>query len=228
MYFLDENGEKPSKSNSNKEITIDSNQIWSSATINQSTPITAMSTSVSTSTTVQHSGQPGPKEEVPAVEANITDKQVTRPTPSNIRQQKIPGDEDIQESISSKAVPLKTSQNTTTFATLVGKTKNEKILNRIPGLEDKTVHTLKPNEPHVKIEKENSDGINVKTEDSYSTPEVTKPVDDTKKAPEKHIDSMVESDVTFEMTPDGMEIEQPSLADKDLQQPYLGKFLKSS
>lgn len=215
----------PSKPNLNKTIAIETNQILPSETQNQSTFSSTVSTVFSTSTTLQQSGQPAPQEEVPFLEANKTDElQVV--FPSSRSQQTISTNANGQESITSKVAPLKISHKVTSDS----KPKNETIINHEPVL----INTRfdKEKEPHVKTESENKPAkppkfydMNVKIEDGYSTPVVTKPVDNRKKTPEKHTDGMVESDFTLEMTPDGMEMEQPSLADKDLQQPYSGKIL---
>lgn len=218
----------PSKPNLNKTIAIETNQILPSETQNQSTFSSTVSTVFSSSTTLQQSGQPAPQEEVPFLEANKTDElQVV--FPSSRSQQTISTIANGQESITSKIVPLKISHKVTSDSKL----KNETIFNHEPVLINTMVDKAKEIEPHVKTESENkpskppkSYDMNVKIEDGYSTPVVTKPVDKIKKTPEKHTDGMVESDFTLEMTPDGMEMEQPNLADKDLQQPYSGKILK--
>lgn len=227
--FLDENLESsPSKSNLNKTIAIETNQILPSATQNQSTFSSTVSTVFSSSTTLQRSGQPAPQEEVPVLEANKTDElQITFPSSSS--QQTISTKESVQESITSKTAPLKTSQKVTSDLKL----KNETIFNHEPVLANTKVDTAKENELHVKTDSEKNpkpqkfDDMNGKIEDGYTTTVVTKlVVDSRKKTPEKHTsDGMVESDFTLEMTPDGIEMEQPSLADKDLQQPYSGKIL---
>lgn len=217
----------PSKPNLNKTIAIETNQILPSETQNQSTFSSTVSTVFSTSTTLQQSGQPAPQEEVPFLEANKTDElQVV--FPSSRSQQTISTNANGQESITSKVAPLKISHKVTSDSKL----KNETIINHEPVLINTRFDKAKEKEPHVKTESENKPSkppkfydMNVKIEDGYSTPVVTKPVDNRKKTPEKHTDGMVESDFTLEMTPDGMEMEQPSLADKDLQQPYSGKIL---
>lgn len=218
----------PSKPNLNKAVAIETNQILPSETQNQSIFSSTVSTVFSSSTTLQQSGQPAPQEEVPFLEANKTDElQVV--FPSSRSQQTISTNANGQESITSKIVPLKISHKVTSDSKL----KNETFLNYEPVLINTKVDKAKEKEPHFKTESENKpskppkfDDMNVKVEDGYSTPVVTKPVDIRKKTPEKHTDGMVESDFTLEMTPDGMEMEQPSLADKDLQQPYSGKILK--
>lgn len=217
----------PSKSNLNKAIATETNQILPSETQNQSTFSSTVSTVFSSSTTLQQSGQPAPQEEVPFLEANKTDElQVV--FPSSRSQQTISTNANGQESITSKIAPLKISHKVTSDSKL----KNETIFNHEPVLINTKFDKAKEKEPHVKTESENKpsqppkfDDMNVKIEDGYSTPVVTKPVDNRKKTLEKHTDGMVESDFTLEMTPDGMEMEQPSLADKDLQQPYSGKIL---
>lgn len=218
----------PSKPNLNKTIAIETNQILPSETQNQPTFSSTVSTVFSSSTTLQQSGQPAPQEEVPFLEANKTDElQVV--FPSSRSQQTISTIANGQESITSKIVPLKISHKVTSDSKL----KNETIFNHEPVLINTMVDKAKEIEPHVKTESENKpskppkfNDMNLKIEDGYSTPVVTKPVDKIKKTPEKHTDGMVESDFTLEMTPDGMEMEQPNLADKDLQQPYSGKILK--
>lgn len=217
----------PSKPKLNKTIAIETNQILPSETQNQSTFSSTVSTVFSSSTTLQQSGQPAPQEEVPFLEANKTDGlQVV--FPSSRSQQTISTNANGQESITSKIAPLKISHKVTTDSKL----KNETIFNHEPVLINTKFDKAKEKEPHVKTESENKPSkppkfydMNAKIEDGYSTPVVTKPVDNRKKTPEKHTDGMVESDFTLEMTPDGMEMEQPSLADKDLQQPYSGKIL---
>lgn len=217
----------PSKPNLNKTIAIETNQILPSETQNQSTFSSTVSTVFSSSTTLQQSGQPAPQEEVPFLEANKTDElQVV--FPSSRSRQTISTNANGQESITSKIAPLKISHKVTSDSKL----KNETIFNQEPVLINTKVDKAKEKEPHVKTESENKPSnpskfydMNVKIEDGYSTPVVTKPVDNRKKTPEKHTDGMVESDFTLEMTPDGMEMEQPSLAEKDLQQPYSGKIL---
>lgn len=215
----------PSKPNLNKAIAIETNQILPSETQNQSTFSSTVSTVFSSSTTLQQSGQPAPHEEVPFM--NKTDElQVV--FPSSRSQQTISTNANGQESITSKILPLKISHKVTSDSKL----KNDTIFNHEPVLINTKVDKAKEKKPHVKTESENKPSnppklydMNVKIEDGYSTPVVTKPVDNIKKTPEKHTDGMVESDFTLEMTPDGMEMEQPSLADKDLQQPYSGKIL---
>lgn len=216
----------PSKPNLNKTIAIETNQILPSETQNQSTFSSTVSTVFSSSTTLQQSGQPAPQEEVPFLEANKTDE--LQVFPSGRSQQTISTNANGQESITSKIAPLKISHKVTSDSKL----KNETILNHEPVLINTKLDKAKEKEPHVKTESENKPSkppkfydMNVKIEDGYSTPVVTQPVDNRKKTPEKHTDGMVESDFTLEMTPDGMEMEQPSLADKDLQQPYSGKIL---
>lgn len=217
----------PSKPNLNKTIAIETNQILPSETQNQSTFSSTVSTVFSSSTTLQQSGQPAPQEEVPFLEANKIDE--LQVFPSSRSQQTISTkNANGQESITSKIAPLKISNKVTSDSKL----KNETILNHEPVLINTKFDKAKEKEPHVKTESENKPSkppklydMNVKIEDGYSTPVVTKPVDNRKKTPEKHTDGMVESDFTLEMTPDGMEMEQPSLADKDLQQPYSGKIL---
>lgn len=216
----------PSKPNLNKTISIETNQILPSETQNQSTFSSTVSTVFSSSTTLQQSGQPAPQEEVPFLEANKTDE--LQVFPSSRSQQTISTNANGQESITSKIAPLKISHKVTSDSKL----KNETILNHEPVLINTKFDKAKEKEPHVKTESENKPSkppklydMNVKIEDGYSTPVVTKPVDNRKKTPEKHTDGMVESDFTLEMTPDGIEMEQPSLADKDLQQPYSGKIL---
>lgn len=217
----------PSKPNLNKAIAIETNQILPSETQNQSTFSSTVSTVFSSSTTLQQSGQPAPQEEVPFLEANKTDElQVV--FPSSRSQQTISTNANGQESITSKIAPLKILHKVTSDSKL----KNETIFNHEPVLINTKFDKAKEKEPHVKTESENKpskppkfDDMNVKIEDGYNTPVVTKPVDNRKKTLEKHTDGMVESDFTLEMTPDGMEMEQPSLADKDLQQPYSGKIL---
>lgn len=189
-----------------------------------------MSAAFSSSTTLQRSGQPAPQEEVPVLEPNkIGELQVTFPSSSS--QQTISANENFQESITSKIAPLKTLENVTSDLKL----KNETTFNHEPVLTNSKVDKANEKEPHVETDSKNNpskppkfDNINVKTEDGYGTPVVTKPlvVDTRKKTPEKHTDGMVESDFTLEMTPDGMEMEQPSLADKDLQKTYSGKISK--
>lgn len=216
----------PSKPNLNKTIAIETNQILPSETQNQSTFSSTVSTVFSSSTTLQQSGQLAPQEEVPFLEANKTDE--LQVFPSTRSQQTISTNANGQESITSKIAPLKISHKVTSDSKL----KNETILNHEPVLINTKFDKAKEKEPHVKTESENKPSkppkfydMNVKIEDGYSTPVVTKPVDNRKKTPEKQTDGMVESDFTLEMTPDGMEMEQPSLADKDLQQPYSGKIL---
>lgn len=217
----------PSKPNLNKTIAIETNQILPSETQNQSTFSSTVSTVFSSSTTLQQSGQPAPQEEVPFLEANKIDELQVFPS-SRSRQTISTKNANGQESITSKIAPLKISNKVTSDSKL----KNETILNHEPVLINTKFDKAKEKEPHVKTESENKPSkppklydMNVKIEDGYSTPIVTKPVDNRKKTPEKHTDGMVESDFTLEMTPDGMEMEQPSLADKDLQQPYSGKIL---
>lgn len=218
----------PSKPNLNKTVAIETNQILPSETQNQSIFSSTVSTVFSSSTTLQQSGQPAPQEEVPFLEANKTDElQVV--FPSSRSQQTISTNANGQDPITSKIAPLKISHKVTSDSKL----KNETSFNHEPVLINTKVDKAKEKEPHVKTESEYKPSkppklydMNVKIEDGYSTPVVTKPVDIRKKTPEKHTDGMVESDFTLEMTPDGMEMEQPSLADKDLQQPYSGKVLK--